>query len=61
MVYNWQYVHCLLLWAALIGEDRSEELRLLLYPLTQVCRAVGRGSSEQRIAVRGLAVRRLNV
>ncbi|KAF0295664.1 Nucleolar complex protein 2 [Amphibalanus amphitrite] len=36
VVYNWQYVHCLLLWSALIGEDRSEELRLLLYPLTQI-------------------------
>jgi len=36
VVYNWQFVHCLLLWSALVGEDRSEDLRLLLYPLTQI-------------------------
>ena len=39
-VYNWQFVHCLDLWAMLLGQRGEEEsLRPLLYPLIQT--AVG--------------------
>nr|SVE74070.1 EOG090X02MG [Daphnia barbata] len=36
-VYNWQFVHCLHLWAALLGTlQDSQLLRPLLYPLVQI-------------------------
>lgn len=36
-VYNWQYIHCLLLWSHLLGcGNKSAELKPLIYPLTQV-------------------------
>nr|SVE75009.1 EOG090X02MG [Daphnia dolichocephala] len=36
-VYNWQFVHCLHLWAALLGTlPDSQLLRPLLYPLVQI-------------------------
>lgn len=39
-VYNWQFIHCLDLWAMLLGQRREEEsLKPLLYPLIQT--AVG--------------------
>nr|CAG4640698.1 EOG090X02MG [Eulimnadia texana] len=36
-VYNWQFVHCLHLWAALLGSlPNSQVLKSLLYPLVQI-------------------------
>lgn len=36
VVYNWQYVHCIMLWAKLLGiNHENESLRSLIYPLVQ--------------------------
>lgn len=36
VVYNWQFVHCLMFWSDLLSDTNSEELRLLVYPLVQI-------------------------
>lgn len=36
VVHNWQYVHCIMLWAKLLGINHDNEfLRSLIYPLVQ--------------------------